>query len=176
MTMKEHIEQRVSETVLQKRHNVVIGGATYEVAPPSIATLIMVSELVAQMPDYVPDKEYILRDALVIAKDCKVLGEIVAILVLGADGLVKTKSETKTYLFGFIKRRKVVSFDAKACMSNTILKMSPRQVKDMTIDLLNQMEIDDFFDLTASLREVNLIRRTKEAVTKKTTGTIASGR
>lgn len=172
------IEQKVSETVLQKKHNVVIGGATYEVAPPSIATLILVSELVTRMPDYEPDREYILRDALVVAKDCKVLGEIVAVLVLGADGLIQERKETKTYLFGAIKKEKTVSFDAKACISNTVLhQMSPKKVNEMVIDLLETMEIADFFQLTASLREVNLIRRTKEAEKTTTkTETIASGR
>lgn len=170
------IEQKVSEAVLQKKRNVSIGGATYEVAPPSIATLIMVSELVTRMPDYEPDREYILRDALVVAKDCKVLGDIVAVLVLGADGLIQERKETKTYLFGAIKREKTVLFDAKACISNTILhQMSPKKVNEMVIDLLETMEIADFFQLTASLREVNLIRRTKEAEKTKKTGTIVSG-
>ena len=53
--------------------------------------------------------------------------------------------------------------------------MSPKKVNEMVIDLLETMEIADFFQLTASLREVNLIRRTKEAEKTKKTGTIVSG-
>lgn len=46
---KDNIEGLVSDTILQKPYSIQIGQETYEVAPPSIATLILASELISQI-------------------------------------------------------------------------------------------------------------------------------
>lgn len=81
---KDNIEGLVSDTILQKPYSIQIGQETYEVAPPSIATLILASELISQLPKVELDKSLVTFESLRIAKDCKVLGDIVATLILGA--------------------------------------------------------------------------------------------
>ena len=68
-----------------------MGVESYIVAPPSIATLILASELIAQLPGLKLDSKQVMFEYLFVAKDCKVLGEIVATLILGADNLTSEK-------------------------------------------------------------------------------------
>lgn len=46
----DNIETKVADTILQKPYRVQVGEETYTVAPPSIATIILASELIAQLP------------------------------------------------------------------------------------------------------------------------------
>jgi hypothetical protein len=163
--MKETIESNVSKAILQQPVEVAIGEKTYRVAPPSIATLILVSAAVSKLPKISMDSENIASESLYIAKDCEGLGEIVAILILGAKGL----KETKKKFFGL----KTVEIDQKSILAKEILsELTPRQLSDMLGKLLAGMELAFFFATTASLIEINLLRKTREAVTTTT----ASGR
>ena len=83
----ENIESRVADTVLQRPEEIKIGDRTYTVAPPSVATLILVSEAVSRMPAIDIDRNRIVQGTLAGAKDCRPLGEILAIMILGAKAL-----------------------------------------------------------------------------------------
>lgn len=51
-------------------------------------------------------------------------------------------------------------------LANDILDaLSPKNLHETLVDILTEMEIVDFFSITASLIEVNLLKATKEAVT-----------
>ena len=65
---KDNIEGLVSDTILQKPYSIQIGQETYEVAPPSIATLILASELISQLPKVELDKSLVTFESLRIAK------------------------------------------------------------------------------------------------------------
>jgi hypothetical protein len=52
---KKTMETKVAETILQKLDEVNVGGKTYTIAPPSTATLILVSETVSKMPQVTMD-------------------------------------------------------------------------------------------------------------------------
>lgn len=158
----DSIEKKVADTVLQKPYSVQIGDETYKVASPSIATLILASELISQLPGLKLDTKQVMFESLFIAKDCYVLGEIVATLILGADNLTSEEEIIEKSFFGLIRRKKKILVDNKAILSDKILKkVSPSKVNSMTLSILNRMEIGDFFGLTASLIDVNLIRPTK---------------
>ena len=169
---KDNIEGLVSDTILQKPYSIQIGQETYEVAPPSIATLILAS----QLPKVELDKSLVTFESLRIAKDCKVLGDIVATLILGAENITTEATVVQKSLFGLVRTRKKVTIDNRAVLSDKILKqISPSKVNALTLKIINRMEIGDFFGLTASLIEINLLKPTKarEADPKET---IASGR
>lgn len=189
----ENIESKVAKSILQQTEKITIGDEVISVAPPSTATLILVSEETAKMPNIKLDSKDIVLEALSVAKDCRVLGDIVAILILGAKGLTKTVKIPETiektiertvydeYLFGLIKRPKVITetitetiekdvvIDCKAGLAKKLLEdIPPRELHDLTGRLLNSLQISDFFGFTASLLEINLLRQTREVV-KKTT-------
>lgn len=164
------IEQKVSETVLQQSEKITVGENNYKVAPPSVATLILASEAVSHLPKLKLDTEKVVEESLSVAKDCRALGDIIAILILGAKHLtevVKTREiKEKRYLCGLFRRKYEVegeiTIDRKAELSKEILEsLSPTELYILCVSLLQKMQIQDFFGLTTFLTEINLLRQTK---------------
>ena len=144
MAEEKTIEQKAAETILQTPVEVKVGSKTYMTAPPSTATLILASEAVSRLPHVVLDPKNVVEESLSIAKDCRALGDIVAIFILGAKNLkekVKVqKNREKRYLWGLFKRQ---------------------ELYDLTVTVLQRMNLTDFFGLTTFLIEINLMRQTK---------------
>lgn len=158
---KENTEQQTAGALLQKPFEVQVGGVTYEAAPASIATLVLVSELVSQLPDVRMNEDNIFTESLCIAKDCRLLGDIAAVLILGAKGLKETREVAKDGLFGLRQKRKII-VDKQKELADTLLKeFSPRSLNTLLTTLLKSMEIEHFFGLTTSLLEINLLRQTR---------------
>lgn len=166
---KDNIEGLVSDTILQKPYSIQIGQETYEVAPPSIATLILASELISQLPKVELDKSLVTFESLRIAKDCKVLGDIVATLILGAENITTEATVVQKSLFGLVRTRKKVTIDNRAVLSDKILKqISPSKVNALTLKIINRMEIGDFSGLP-------LPDRDKPSQTDKSRGSGSEG-
>ena len=170
MDKKKTIEEKVAETILQKADEIKVGGKVYTVAPPTTATLILASEAVSRLPKSVLDPNKVVEESLSVAKDCKALGEITAIMILGARHLTETKKvrekREKRYLFGLVKRQKWVevekTVDRKAELAQELLDTySPKALNMLVGTLLHKMELGDFFGLTTFLIEINLLRPTK---------------
>lgn len=157
-----------------------MGDRKYTAAPASTATLILVSEAISLLPHAKLDPERLVEDSLSIAKDCRPLGEIAAILLLGAKNLKETvkvrQKVEKRRLFGLVKVTETIEtervIDRKAELATELLDdLSPRELNNLVVSLLQKMELGDFFGLTTFLTEINLLRPTK--VENETT---ASGR
>jgi len=177
---KKTVEAKASETILQQSEEVTIGGEKYWVAPPSTATLILASEHISQLPHVSLDSENIAGESLYVARDCRALGDIVAILVLGAKGLSEVRKTTvrveKRRFFGLIRHKeeveKEVTVDHRAALAKKLLEnVTPRELHLLMVRLLQFMQLGDFFGLTTSLIAINLLRRTRGVV-----ATTASGR
>ncbi len=167
-------EIKTSETVLQQPINVEILGKTYSVAPPSVATLILASAAISKMPSVDKEAENIAYEALAVAEECAPIGEVIAILVLGAKGLTRVdKAITaieKRYLFGLLKRRKEVlsevEVDAKSELAQELLEnLTPKQLNELMNSILSQMDIAFFLGSLISLHEINLTRAKKKKMT-----------
>ena len=163
-------EQKVSDTILQKPIEVSVGGKKYTASPASTATLILVSEAISLLPHAKLDPERLVEDSLSIAKECRPLGDIAAILLLGAKnltGTVKTRQKTeKRRLWGLLKYTEEIEveqvIDRKAELARELLDdLSPRELNNLVVMLLQKMELGDFFGLTTFLTEINLLRPTK---------------
>ena len=176
----ETIEKKVADTILQRSSDSLeINGNVYPIAPPSTATLILISELIAEMPDVRLDAENILFEVLHKAKNCKVLGKIAATLILGA----KRVNEHRTVIVDSFVSRRVFSWkrfrfetdyskknkvevDELDHLASLILEgCSPKTLRELVAKRINTLEISDFFGLTTSLSEANLLKRTKEVAT-----------
>lgn len=154
--MGKTIESKVSETILQKPEIVKIGDETFEVAPPSTATMILLSEAISKLPQIKLDEDRILTEVLAIAKDCDALGEIGAILILGAKRINEKR-------FCRIWRKSV---SEKERLEKKILQeLQPKELNELIAKILKGMQIGDFFGLTTSLLEVNLLRQKREVGT-----------
>ena len=150
--MGKTIESKAAKTILQKPETIKVGNETFEVAPPSTATLILLSEAVSKLPNYKLDEDRLFTEVLATAQDCKPLGEIGAILILGAKRINERRK-----LFGIINRK-----SEKDRLSQKLLTdLTPRELNDVIAKILQSLEIGNFFGLTTSLTEVNLLRQTR---------------
>jgi len=168
--MAQTIEQRVASAILEKATNKIeLGGVVYPIADPSIATLILVSELISTLPvvDKEIPKELRVYSALHYAKDYSAIGDICAILILGAKNLREEKEiiEEKRIFGLFPCKKKKVIIDKQAELSRLILdNIKPSTIFDLIIQRLQDMEIGHFFSITTSLSEANILKPTKEVV------------
>lgn len=154
MSNKITIEQRVGDAILQKPKEVAINGRSFTVAPPSMATLILASEAIATLPQVQLDKSKIVTDVLYAAKDCRPLGDILAIMILGSKNL----TETKRRFFGLFKQK----IDRKAELANWLLnELDPAGMNKLFFELVKDFQLGDFFGTTTFLIEINLLRPTK---------------
>lgn len=149
-------EQKVAAAVLQTPTKIKVGGTTYEVEPPTLATLITVSEIVSALPTP-PDKEGadFITASLAYAASCKPLGLLAATLILGAR-VAKEKADVSP--FARIKRW----FGMKGTEESTrgevlgeeILEhCTAKEVQAIVADTLKQMEIASFSRLPLSCTE-----------------------
>lgn len=165
------IEQIVASAILEKATDKIeLGGMVYPIADPSIATLILVSEIISTLPvvDKETPKELRVYSALHYAKDYSAIGDICAILILGAKNLREEKEiiEEKR-IFGLFpcKKKVKVIVDKQAELSRLILEnIKPSTIFDLIIKRLQDMEIGHFFSITTSLSEANILKPTKEVV------------
>ena len=161
------LEQKAADTILQKAAKVSIGGKEYEAAPPSIATLILVSEAVSRLPHRRLDDKNLVLESLNMAKHGRVLGDVAAILVLGArrfNDKPNDPQEAPGGWFGRLLGRKPKQTQRTQgeLLSREILETySPRKLYDLIAMLLQRMDLADFFALTTFLTDVNLLRQTK---------------
>lgn len=177
--MATTIEEKVAGTILQKDIEVTVGGKKYKAAPASTATLILASEAVSRLPKVNLNPEKVVEESLSVARECRPLGDIAAILILGAKNLTETVKARQTVekrrLWGLVKWTEEVEvervIDRKAELAKQILEdLSPRALNLLVAQLLQKMELGDFFGLTTFLTEINLMRPTKVE-----NGTTASG-
>ncbi len=158
----------VADTILQEKVSVALGGASYEVAPPSIATLILCSEDIALLPFKEQwNRENIVLETLREAKYCRPLGRIIATLILGAQVVQTKPCRWLWWKNGERKRNR---------LARRILETStPQEVNAALAKILQTLQVGDFFGLTISLIEINITKPTKEMVKQKKTKATASG-
>lgn len=162
------IESRVAATILERTvGELEIEGKTYRVAPPTLGTLVLASEIVSYFPkvEDVKDEQRVFK-ALFTAKDFKRLAELCAVLILGAKHQYEQREKkiVKRYLFGLIKRKKTVTVevDVRAELAQKILdNVRPSVLFKVIIQRLRDNEIMTFFAITTSLNEANILKPTK---------------
>lgn len=172
------IETKVAEAILQQPMGVVtLRGIEYPICHPSPATLIMVSQLCADLPP-IDGKGNVLTETLRTAKDSAVIGKVIATLILGAKRVKeqRTVEITRTRQSSSLWRRLLGLPDKQTTVTEKVAEidyfaemlledLTPAKMNEIALDLFAYSEIADFFGLTTSLSVANLLRRTKEVVT-----------
>lgn len=162
----ETIEQQVARTLLQKPTAITVGNEQYTMAPPSIATLVLASEAISELPAVNTDPGNPIAGALAIAEECRPIGDTLAILILGAKGLTQKRENVRKYLWGLLKRKSTEVVDRKAELARKILEeMTPQQAFSLLNTLLSNTQIAFFLSITTSLTEVNMLKKTKNPTT-----------
>ena len=175
---KKTIQGRVADEVLQRTETVTLGGKEYEVAPPTVGTLIMVSEEISSLPQLRLDSENLVYDVLREAKNCKAVARAVAVMILGsrmaANG-AKTSETERGGIFARLcirRREKAKETPVDALARELLYSASPEEMQSAVAQLVQRMQLGDFFGLTTFLNAINQTKPTREVGTKTT----ASGR
>jgi len=171
------IEAAAADTILQQPREVEIAGKRYQIAPPTPATLFLVSKQISYLPPINQGAKNVLAEVLSKAKDCRPVTRIAAILVLGAKRINEkrevevtrrelTEQEPPKGLRRLFRRRKAQRVTEHRRAMLEIDWLSAQIAENMTIQELSQLVITelgglgigDFFGLTASLSAGNLLR------------------
>lgn len=163
MAENNQVEARVTDTILEKAIKVQVGSKTYEVAPPTIATLILASEAVSRIPKFTLDPEKLVQECFCIARHTRFLGEIAAILILGAQ---RSELRVKPAQRGVFSRLRAL-FSRRRTQKDQLadeilLNLSPKKLFEVITQVLTTLELSDFFGLTTFLTEINLLHQTRK--------------
>lgn len=156
MAENNQVEVKVTDTILEKAITVQVGSKTYEVAPPTIATLILASEAVSRIPKFTLDPEKLVQECFCIARHTRFLGEIAAILILGAQ---RSELRVKPAQRGVFSRRRT---QKEQLTDEILLNLSPKKLFEVITQVLTTLELSDFFGLTTFLTEINLLHQTRK--------------
>lgn len=144
-----NLEQSTADVILEKKKEIAIGDKTYLVAKPSFATLILLSEFISQLPTIDAESdEDTLKVSLFEAKNAAFLGEMIAILVLGAR-----KCEP-------IELDGVIKYPAKDLGKEINYELDLEEIFGLFFDLLKDLKIVFFSQITTFLKGVNLTKKT----------------
>ncbi len=114
------------------------------------------SELIASLPIVEKvEKTEIVNSVLHHARFFRPLGDIAAVLILGAKNLTEERIivQEKRHLFGLIKRKKEtkIKIDKRAELAKAILEnVRPTVLFNVVVQRLQDMEISSFFAITTS--------------------------
>lgn len=177
MAMKEKtIESRVASAILQNAESVVVNGTEYKVEQPTLATLAMLSGLVSTLPDYDMGQSVIANVLAHAGQAAGTLARIAALLILGAARVRECRTatlETTTMHRRWswhrmrrtdmpqVERRTVSEYDRLA--HDLEQGTSPADINSIITKRLCDMQVGDFFAVTASLKGQNILAATREA-------------
>lgn len=176
--MMRSVENKIANTILEfPIGEIEIDDVVYPIAPPSLATLILVSSIVSEIPKVDGETDDITSEVLRVAKDFKIIGDIAAVVILGAERvkekhIVRVKRFETKRTFSVFKMRKVLKRverieekEERVALAEKISdKCSSSLINKMIVKRLENMEISDFFGLITSLRDVNLLKPTREVI------------
>lgn len=148
------IEQQTAEAILQTESKTfTVAGREYEVGKPTVATIIMCSELISQLPEIREvSPEDIVNETLRVAKDLSLIGRIAATLMLGAKRVLEHRK---------IDVESVQIEEVEYIAQNILLEYSPSELATLITGRLTKLEIGSFFGITTSLAEANILKPTR---------------
>lgn len=173
MRGKRDIERKASDTLLEKRMEVMVGGHKYSVAPPTLATLMEVSGLIGGAKDWdnVADEDTVAGVALMRAMDAPMICEVVSTLILGANRAVGEGSwlegmwlKIKSWKRNNEEIGASYEADKKLLVERLMYEVTPNELLGLMTTLLEGMELGSFFGITTFLRELNVAKPTREVV------------
>lgn len=153
------LESRAAATLLQTPFEITLAERVFKVAPPTVATLMLLSAEVATLPkletpagEEEQGGEKMLQQVIADAEGCGAAGRAVAVMLLGARG----------YAGRPWWRRES---DGKRLARWLLNNVSPRELFNAFAQLIQHMQVADFFAFTAFLREANMLRGRAEQTT-----------
>lgn len=158
------MEQEVSKTILQQPETIVIGKETYQVAPPTFATLIMFSGFVAQLPKEELSTETPIASLLAQGENLENICKALSCIIIGAKDFYTEEVEKKNRFFSFFQKKNKTPKTKGEQLYEKLLHTDVGEISKIFYRLLSLMQLKDFFQLTTSLIQMNIIKPTKTEV------------
>lgn len=175
------LESHTADVILQRPKKITIGGKEYLMAQPTLATLVLVSETVAALPEATLTEENVVVDVLREARHLKGIAEVAAIMLLGEKNLTTTERRKvvkpgKKHLWGLwceadTEVEEEVVIDHKAELAKELMQCDMRDLSAAIGVMIRCMNTEDFFVIASFLASINLTK-----ATRKEAKTTASGR
>lgn len=158
--MKKSLQTKVREVLTQSTFPVVLGGIEYQVPHPTLGTIVRASEMISLLPEFTMDKKDAIKSILKNAKECHVLGEIMAVFIIGEKSIVEM--DKKAIKGFFLTKGKKTGADAVKELGETIMcRATPAELNVAMAAVFSNIEIADFFEVTTFLQGINLTKPTK---------------
>lgn len=151
--------EEVANAILQRKTELKIGEKKFQVAPPTIATLIEVSVRVAKMDFDEPQEETQLNYVLRNARKAKSIPEVLALLILGEQKAFAPETWT-TKIARWLRLEPKSAFEELTHQLAT--QHTPEELMQAFVEVLSKMEIESFFAISTFLRRVNVIEPKKK--------------
>lgn len=148
------MEEKVSATLLEESKKIVIAGETLLMSPPSIATLVLASKYIRQLPSKELSKERLISEMIQSSDRLTPLGNALSAMILGAKMFPKLEKIT---IKNFYKKRKTNG----EVLAEKINEANIKEVLGSFFTILEAMNLTDFFQLTTFLIELNITKPTK---------------
>ena len=156
------MEEQVAQTLLEEPTTVTIGGEAYQVAPPSIFTLVRASKYISKIPTDTISEGNILGSIIHNAEEYENIAWAISVILLGKDF-----TQIVTYpKWQFWRKKKNVTKGellAKKLINTPITEVSATFFK-----VLGQIDIRAFFVITTSLKGMMITKPTKEVENQTT--------
>ena len=156
------MEEQVAQTLLEEPTTVTIEGEAYQVAPPSIFTLVRASTYIRKIPTDTISEGNILGSIIHNAEEYENIAWAISVILLGKDF-----TQIVTYpKWQFWRKKKNVTKGellAKKLINTPITEVSATFFK-----VLGQIDIRAFFVITTSLKGMMITKPTKEVENQTT--------
>lgn len=182
MEDKQSIEQKTATAILESSEVTInINGKEYTLGKPSVATIILAAQYVAELPEFSvrADSAEIVLSVMKYANKMKSLGKVLSVLILGAERVLQHRrvsiySGQRKSLNSLLNRffgKKDTMLEVDYLAEQILLSMNPVEMAGYISGRLIAQDINGFFVLTTSLkREGNILAPTNESeVESKTT-------
>lgn len=158
------LEKKVSDTILQKPIEVKFGEKSYQIARPTLATLIEVSKYASELPA----EENIEKDNIVpyILNEAKgvglILARITAVLIIGGQNIRKTRVRRLKRKFAWINFYEEEEKSNVDDLAEEIVKNASCEELSNVISLaLSHQNIGFFLSIIISLKGANISQQKK---------------
>ena len=146
--MQAHIEEQVSNLLNDTPTTITVGGEAFQVAPPTFARLALISKEIAQLQISPIDPAKLTEGVLREARHSYQLARILAVAI--------GKQPQRPLYKRLIDRLK------RNTLTDRIYKRAtPSEATKAFTEILQSLQIGDFFALTTFLSGVNLTKPTK---------------
>ena len=156
------MEEQVAQTLLEEPTTVTIEGEAYQVAPPSIFTLVRASKYISKIPTDTINEGNILGSIIHNAEEYENIAWAISVILLGKDF-----TQIVTYpKWQFWRKKKNITRGellAKKLINTPITEVSAAFFK-----VLGQIDIRAFFIVSTSLKGMMITKPTKEVENQTT--------